>query len=444
MRAAMQRFSRTCLAVVALLVAALCAAAPASAATVGSSPQRTWQTVGKLDAGLSNVRGRVNTIVYGHGASAGRVFLGGEFLRVRPPRGATGSSVRRLHLAALTTKGGRLIRSWRVPVREHGGATGARVTALALSPNGRVLFIGGLFTSIGGKHRLNAAAVNAVTGKVLPWNPRANRGVHAILVDRANHRVYIGGTFGSVAGVARAHVAAVTMSGGALVSSWHPNVTQETGSCPPRCAVDVHALILSSNGGRIYIGGSFAHVNGVARNSAAAVSARSGALRTWNPDVFITGHKGSLNIVYALDRVGKRIYVCGDFWQVNDSRNPTVSPNLAAVDPAHGDILTSFNGATDGSVNSCRYHGKAHMLFLGGHFDHVGTRAQIQGGGGAQRRHFAAVLRSGAVTAWNPNVNSAPGAWVVATQKHHLAYGGEFTTINGLAQAGFAQFHISY
>ncbi len=436
----MRNLRRRPLLLAAIAAATFAAGAPASAVGISDNPQPTWQTVGSLDAQGRNLEGRVEAIVYGRGASGGRVFIGGDFTAMQPPASSGGSNVTRLHLAALRSKRGTLITSWRVPVRSAAGD--ARVSALTLSPNGKVLYVGGRFDRIGRKARSNVAALNASTGRVLRWHPSASRGVHAIVAARSGV-VYLGGTFASVNGAPRQRLAAVRASTGAVVQGWAPSVAQVAGSCPPRCAVEVNALMLSADGDALYVGGSFAHVDAANRNSAAAVSTSTGHVLRWNPDVFST-QQASLNTVHDLQRIGKRIIVCGDFETINAARSPFVSPNIAAVDRRRGNAVSRFNLATDGSVNACEYHGKARLLFLGGHFDHAGRRGAVVGGTAPTRHHIAASLgRAGTLYGWSPTANSTAGVYAVGVTKTRVGFGGDFTTIDGNPQTGFAQFRVA-
>jgi hypothetical protein len=438
----MHGFQRTCLTVLAVAATVAAMAVPASAATVAGSPRKTWQTVGSLDAKSRNTQGQVSVVAYGRRASRGRVFLGGNFTRVKPPRGTSGNSVRRLHLAALTVKGGRLVSSWKVPVKYHGSAADGRVESMAVSRNGKVLYVGGRFSTIGGKTRSNVAALGTRTGRVLGWAPKPNGRVHAIAVTRS--RIFLGGTFTAVNGARHAHLAAIRRRGGAPIAGFHADVTQIAGSCPPRCAPDVHAIQLSRDGSTVFFGGAFGMVNGRRRDSAAAVSAAGGHVKRWNPSVFSSGGGGSLNTVHDMIRNGKRMVLCGDFYKVNASTTPHVSPNLAAVNLRRGKFIAKFNAAADGSVNSCALHKRAGLIFLGGHFDHAGTRGAVVAKTAPTRHHLAAVgPRTGSLSGWSPDANSVPGAFAVAVQKTHVAFGGQFTTINGLAQAGFAQFGVT-
>jgi hypothetical protein len=76
--------------------------------------------------------GRVTSIV----TIGNTVYIGGDFTSVRPPGTAAGApGVARQHLAAFRLDTGRL-RAWKP-------ATNGVVSALASSPNGRTLFVGG-------------------------------------------------------------------------------------------------------------------------------------------------------------------------------------------------------------------------------------------------------------------------------------------------------------
>lgn len=431
----MQRFrQRVGAGILAAAVLVPLASAEADAA-IHDNPDLTWQTVGSLDSRGRNLNGRVEAVEYGRGPTAGRVYIGGDFTRVEPPRDESGSSVARAHVAAFSRFGDNIVRRWKATVKLGGSVGNARVAALAISPDGKVLYVGGLFSSVNGKARGNVAALNAKTGRVLRWHPRTNLGVHSLEVGR-DGRVYLGGPFTSVNGQQRLHIAAVRRKGGALLG-WSPDVTQPEIDCPPRCAPDVYAMSLSKD--VLYFGGSFARVNGKHRNSAAAVTT-GGRVTRWNPNVFSEGVRGSLNKVYDLAIAGKRVYLCGDFFRVD----AFVTQNVAAVRRSTGAIIKRFNFATDGGVNGCVVNGKAKALVVGGHFDHAGTRAGVRDDTAPVRRHVAAGgLARGGLFAWNPALNSVPGVWGVDTTGSKIGFGGDFTQVDGNVQKGFAQFGVS-
>ncbi|GIW09479.1 MAG: hypothetical protein KatS3mg061_0536 [Dehalococcoidia bacterium] len=72
---------------------------------------------------------------------------------------------------------------------------------MALAVSGSTVYVGGLFTSVGGQARNYLAALDAATGNVTSWNPNANGSVYALAVSGST--VYVGGDFTSVGGQAR-------------------------------------------------------------------------------------------------------------------------------------------------------------------------------------------------------------------------------------------------
>jgi hypothetical protein len=89
-----------------------------------------------------------------------------------------------------------------------------------------------------------------------------------------------------------------------------------------------------------------------------------------------------------------------------------------------------FNVQTNGDVEALAV--SSSILYVGGHFTTVG----------ASTRHHLAALRAsgGALQTWAPAANGVFGAFGAAITSSHVAFGGEFTTINGAAHQGVAQF----
>ena len=63
-----------------------------------------------------------------------------------------------------------------------------RVYELELS--GSNIYIGGLFTNVGGQARNRIAAIDKTTGLATAWDPNSNNSVRAIVVDGST--VYVG------------------------------------------------------------------------------------------------------------------------------------------------------------------------------------------------------------------------------------------------------------
>ena len=107
--------------------------------------------------------------------------------------------------------------------------TNSVVNALALSGDGRTLYVGGSFVSIGGQLRNNLAAVEAATGRVTVFNPAGlgtDGPVHALEVSGT--QVYVGGEFRTLGGQTRNGLAKVAgTTGGDL--GWTPTPTLDGG-----------------------------------------------------------------------------------------------------------------------------------------------------------------------------------------------------------------------
>ncbi|MFL0457507.1 PKD domain-containing protein [Brachybacterium paraconglomeratum] len=119
--------------------------------------------------------------------------------------------------------------------------------------------------------RSNILAYDISTGSLLPFAPQVNGVIKAVAASPDGSRIYIGGSFTSVNGEARWSIAALDAVTGQLVAGFRPAVG---GS-------GVYALV--AHGSMVYAGGLFTQGNGVARKNAAAFSASNGALMPWAP-----------------------------------------------------------------------------------------------------------------------------------------------------------------
>ncbi|GHD45404.1 hypothetical protein GCM10008097_14640 [Mycetocola manganoxydans] len=85
---------------------------------------------------------------------------------------------------------------------------------------GNTLYIAGEFQSVAGQQRLRFAALNATTGALLPWVANADRIGRAVAVSPDGSRVAIGGDFFAVNGQASHSIAVVNGSSGANVRNY--------------------------------------------------------------------------------------------------------------------------------------------------------------------------------------------------------------------------------
>jgi trimeric autotransporter adhesin len=187
---------------------------------------------------------------------------------------------------------------------------------------GSRVYVGGDFTAARSPNgslvtRRNLAAFDAASGDLVSgWNPGANGIVHSL--DTDGSRIFVGGAFTTVSGVARARLAAVSTSG-RLVSSWRANANAKVK------AVDAVS-------GRLYVGGAFTSINGRSHRRLAAVSTETGSLVPWSG--------GTNDVVHALKVSGGMVYAGGDF---------TSPRRYAAAFSASGG---AWNGAWDPFVGN--------------------------------------------------------------------------------------------
>jgi Domain of unknown function (DUF5122) beta-propeller len=312
------------------------------------------------------------------------LYVGGSFTAV--------SGKPRAGLARINATSGAVDSSWTADVA-------GSVLALAASPDGATLYVGGEFTSVAGVSRDNLAALSAATGAVTTWNPGPNRSVQALAV--ATDRVYVGGKFARIGGVARAKLAAVSAVTGAVDPAFTPNPDQW-----------VAALRLAD--GRLFAGGFFTAIGGAGQAYLAELSPVTGAATGWRPSLTCP--------VYALDVVpatpDATVYVaCG-------------GSGGSALAFSTSSNTRRWLVKTNGNLHAVAYLDGA--VYLGGHQTTVS---------GADRKKGAAVdAATGALTGWNPSFNSTYGIWAMLVVDGRLWAGGDFTKVGTTRQLHLARF----
>jgi uncharacterized repeat protein (TIGR01451 family) len=131
------------------------------------------------------------------------------------------------------------------------------------------VFVGGGFTTVGGKSRNNLVAFDTRNGSITDWNPNANKAVSALTI--VNDSIYIGGFFETIAGQSRIKFACVdTLTG--QVSLWNPGVNGT-----------IYDIAIEND--LAYIGGNFTQIGGKPRNHLAVINIFTKDILDWNPSV---------------------------------------------------------------------------------------------------------------------------------------------------------------
>jgi len=345
--------------------------ASAALAMLAPAPAAPWATT----------NARVLTIARVNGV----VYVGGKFTQVTDTNGTV---LARNHLAAISADDGHVL-PWNPGANDF-------VRALTVSIDGKTLYIGGDFTTLGGaaRSRLAAEATIAPTstttaGTLRAWRPAADEAVYAI--TQLGGRVYLGGNFLHISGRGRPRLASVAASSGAL-TGWHPKADGA-----------VRTLLPSPTGSVIFAGGLFHHVNGANAQHLVAIDPASGALHPWK------SHPGDSVLSLAEN-----------------------SSYLYAGDKGGGGHLRSFmlntgrmrwTSTTNGNVNAVALigRGSAQRVVIGGHFTRVG----------AYERHKVALVNpvTGLVdtSSWHPAAaGSDLGVYGELAYGQKMYFGGDF------------------
>ena len=164
------------------------------------------------------------------------IYLAGNYSTI-------GDSSRR-GLAAVNTETGEVLKWNPNPT----GEALIEIYSVELSGDGNTVYTGGIFYKIGGADRKFLAALDAVTGKSLIWDPEPNRLVYNTLND--SNIVYVYGTFDKMGGEDRTAVAVLnTMTGAA--TSWNPDINFSF----------IKTISLSPSEGKLYLGGRRLYIN---------------------------------------------------------------------------------------------------------------------------------------------------------------------------------------
>jgi len=162
-----------------------------------------------------------NGVVWVCRAVGGRIYLAGSFSQAGgQPRGS----------AASFYDSNGLVTDWNPAIIN--GPNKGQVYSMAFGPG--AVYVGGSFETVGGQSRKNLAAVDALTGAALEWNPAPTGGVEAL--DASNGNLLAGGALDEISGRPRDSFAGFSVEsvGVESVSSVAPRVPVAASPNPSR------------------------------------------------------------------------------------------------------------------------------------------------------------------------------------------------------------------
>ncbi len=180
-------------------------------------------------------------------------------------------------------------------------------------------FLGGTFTSFGGKVRNGLAAIDLSSRELIDWDPVLNAGAKVYDIDFNGSIIYIGGNFTSVGGYSRGNLAAVNACNG-VTYDWDPDIKSGY----------VKTIELDEDKTELYVGGSFLYVGNTPVDRLASFNTNDYSLTDWRPS-----SSGDINDIIIYD---PNVYLAGSF----DYIEGELRSLIAGVDKDTG-MLTSFD-----------------------------------------------------------------------------------------------------
>ncbi len=367
------------------------------------------------------------------------VYVAGKFTRARPAGAAPGqSTVVRTNMLAYDLSTGVLKSGFIANLN-------AQALALAASPDGSRIYVGGDFTTVNGVSRSRIAAVDANTGALITsFNAQADSSVRAIVATAST--VYLGGQFSSMNSTSRGRLAAVRASDGALLS-WAPHA--DNGK--------VNAMLMSPSADKIVVAGSFTTLNGSNRPGygLGALSPSTGALLTFDANNTVR-NAGTQSAILSLGGDSTNVYGTGYIYGTGGNLEGAFAANWATtqihwVEDCHGDSYGVYPSSTAVYVAGHPHY----CLNLGGYPEMPSGTAQraiafsraVTGTLTQDTRGYPSFTGVAAPSLLNffPQLDqgSASGqsqaAWAVAGSGDYVVLAGEFLHVNGTAQQGLVR-----
>lgn len=326
------------------------------------------------------------------------------------------------------------------------------ISVLALS--GSTLYVGGLFTSIGGATRTGIAALTASTGNATSWNPSISLFGTVNQIVPTTSTIIVSGGFTTIGGRSNPYLAALNTTT-ASATTWKPNPNDPTGGGQP---VSKLAFDGANN---LYVLGYFTTIGGQSRNGIALINTTTSSTTTWNinPDIPIMSMFVSNSLLYV---GGYFSTVAGQarsgLAAINSSGtatswNPMSYGVITAIAPTANGILTSGAYLDNTTFTAGLYMGNYSMSTgapLSG-WDPINIGVSIApplpvgnvlynfgyylSGAAVSRKNLAAIdTTTNTLTDWNPGVDG--GVNTILVNNNTVYVGGYFNNLGGQYRPG--------
>ncbi len=384
---------------------------------------------------------QINGVVWDQEIVGDTVFVGGNFSNARPAGAAAGTqTVNRSFLLSYTLSTG-VLTSWAPTLN-------GQVNAIDASPDGSRIYVGGAFTQVNGATRNRIVAFDTATGAVISsFAGSANGEVFAI--DSTASTVYFAGNFSQANGVSRPGRSAAASAATGATTAWAPVIANGR----------AYGLVVSPDGSRVVIGGSFTTLNGSGNPGygLGAVDGTTGALLPFAANSRVR-NAGTDSAIYSLSADGDSIYGTGYIYgtggNLEGAFRASWDGTLVWAEDCHGDTYSAV--ATNGVVYTA---GHAHYCGnLGGYperspryHQHAVAFTKNATGVATQDIHGYPSwtgVASPSVLNWFPQFSMGSftgmyqGPWTVETDGRYVIFGGEFPRVNGAGQQGLVRFAI--
>ncbi|MFE7845374.1 PKD domain-containing protein [Microbacterium sp. NPDC057407] len=408
-----------------------------NAATVTADPLPTVQ----IDSG----------IVWAQVIAGRTVFAGGSFSNARPAGASPGQNLMpRSNILAYDIETG--------VATSFAPTINGTVKSLAVSPDGKTLYVGGSFNQVNGQTRYNVAAFDVATGALLNTFRPAIGGSYVNAIVATDTTVYFGGLIGAAGGIARKNLAAANASNGAIVS-WAPTAD-----------LQVDTMVLEPGGGKLIVGGRFAVLNGTTQRGLAALDLANGSILPWAAPATVqngvpaTDANANKAGIWALTADSNAVYGTG--WVFANKWVGNLEGMFAAeagsgdirwIADCHGDHYGIYSDGTNvystGHEHDCQTAGGLPQAYPApGNIRHATVYTAVAKGTLTRSPYVNDIYAdwqgypAPAAVNWFPDwitgtaSGSGQAGWTATGNGQYLLVGGEQTFVNGQRSQGITRF----